>query len=189
MAFNRQKVIQVVNLILKKYDFRLNYTKLIKILYILDKEALRRWDVAVTGDSYCSMDNGPVLSNIYDLIMGRYDDETIQQYWENHFVKHGYDLVSINGDKIFDDELSRREEELIDSIDSQFHDKDYKYMIRYVHLKKLFPEWQDPQGSSIPLYKKDLLKSIGRTDEEIDEILEEENQLNQEEMYLISHYR
>ena len=46
----------------------MSYLKLIKMLYFLDREALLRWGRPVTTDRYVSMDNGPVVSRIYDLI-------------------------------------------------------------------------------------------------------------------------
>jgi uncharacterized phage-associated protein len=46
----------------------MSYLKLIKLLYVLDGEALLRWGRPVTTDRYVSMDNSPVFSRIYNLI-------------------------------------------------------------------------------------------------------------------------
>jgi len=46
----------------------MSYLKLIKLLYIIDREALLRWGRPLTGDRYVSMDHGPVLSQTLNLI-------------------------------------------------------------------------------------------------------------------------
>jgi hypothetical protein len=46
----------------KKYEHRLNYIKLIKLLYLADKESLKNSTHAITGDTYISMKNRHVLS-------------------------------------------------------------------------------------------------------------------------------
>ena len=47
---NIDKLIQIANYILKKYDFSLNYTKLIKELYLADRECIKRTGWSMTGD-------------------------------------------------------------------------------------------------------------------------------------------
>ena len=61
------KLIQTVSYLLKKYDYSLNYTKLIKELYLADRESIRRSGWSITGDSYRNLPYGPVLVNLYDL--------------------------------------------------------------------------------------------------------------------------
>lgn len=183
---NLNKAIQIVGYFLKKYNFKLNYTKLIKLLYITDKEALRRWDTPVSYDNYSSMPNGPVLSGIYDLVMGRHKNEIEQLRWDEVFQRDGYDLVSIREGEIRTDELSERETDLSDEIDAKFHDWTYSKLIRLTHNKKFFPEWEDPGDSSFPLSLHDVLKSVGREEEEIKEILEEERIFESEAEYFSS---
>jgi uncharacterized phage-associated protein len=47
------------------------YIKLIKLLYLADREALLRWGRPITTDRHVSMPKGPVVSQIYDLITRR----------------------------------------------------------------------------------------------------------------------
>jgi hypothetical protein len=85
MNFN--KLVQIVNYVLKKYDYRLNYTKLIKLVYIADRESLSCWGFAISGDNYCSAPKGPILSGLLDLIRERYQDEFKQVEWKTAFYK------------------------------------------------------------------------------------------------------
>ena len=59
-----KKVVQVVGYILSKYQGKLNYTKLIKMLYLADRESMRQTGYPITGDNYVSMPRGVVLSGM-----------------------------------------------------------------------------------------------------------------------------
>jgi hypothetical protein len=176
MNFN--KLVQIVNYVLAKYDYKLNYTKLIKLLYIADRESLRRWDFAISGDKYCSMEQGPVLSGLYDFIRDRNDVNQTQ--WNIFFFKNGYDLVSRIKKECSYDELSEAETEILDEIDNQFHDKDWKYLVNEVVHR--FPEWDKNaqiNKTSYPLNKETVLKNLGKSEEEIKSIIETEESLLQ----------
>ena len=64
---NLSKLIQVVYYLLKKYDYFLNYTKMIKILYLVDRTSLAELGETITGDEFYAMDNGPVLSKLRNV--------------------------------------------------------------------------------------------------------------------------
>jgi uncharacterized phage-associated protein len=178
-----EKLIQSVGYLLKKYDYRLNYTKLIKELYLADKISLRAINQTITGDVYVSMKNGPVLSGLYDLIKGQYKDSAVQMLWNSRFSTDGRDLLAVV-DRIPEGKLSRFEKETLDNIDKEFHAKSYGQMIEYVHDPAVCPEWKDPGLSSTPIKMKDILAGIGRGPEEIEWILEENRAFEEEEKIL-----
>ena len=112
--FNIEKLIQACNYLLKKSNGVQNYTKLIKLLYLADKESLKNSLQTITGDTYVSMDNGPVLSNLFDLIKGKYHGRA-QNLWDSRFIRDGYDLV-VATDRIPYGELSGFEMKILDDI-------------------------------------------------------------------------
>ena len=61
----------------------MNYMKLIKLLYLMDREALIRWSRPVTGAKYYSMRLGPVLSEVRDLLT-----EPTMPGQEGYWAKH-----------------------------------------------------------------------------------------------------
>src|SRR5229473_2225152 len=67
--FNQTKAAQAAAVFLRLRGNKMSYLKLIKLLYLLDRTALDRWERPVTGDRYVSMKLGPVLSNVRDLIV------------------------------------------------------------------------------------------------------------------------
>lgn len=68
LRFNERRATEAAARFRKLRGNRMSYLKLIKLLYLLDREALLRWGRPVTTDRYVSMDNGPVVSRVYDLI-------------------------------------------------------------------------------------------------------------------------
>ena len=181
--FNIEKLIQVCNYLVKKNNFSLNYTKLIKLLYLADKESLRQSLQTITGDAYASMNSGPVLSKLYDLIKGSYRKEPDQYLWNSRFTKNEYDLVAVT-DRIPQSELSVFEMQILDQIYEKFKDTDVGGMIQYCHNH--CPEWKFPDGSSIPIKPEEILQSIGKSPEEIDWILAETQAFENEERTFIS---
>lgn len=176
-----KKMIQMVHHLLLKYDFRLNYTKLIKLLYLADREALNRWDASITKDSYFALAQGPVLSGLYELIREKFPDPLSQAQWSSRFYSDGYDLVSTIREELPVDELSEREIALLDEIDSKFHGWTWNQLVDYVHDHEKFPEWEDPLGTSIPISVQKILECLGRSNEQIKTILENEQFFENEE--------
>jgi len=166
--FNEEKTTQVAALFIKKAGGELNYTKLIKLLYLTDREALRLWERPLSGDSYVSMPKGPVLSITFDLINYKADPKK-RSYWYRFIDKRKYD-VALKGNP-GTNELSKREIELINEIHDTYKNVDWGKMIDICH--KVCPEWQHPGDTSIPIRIEDILTNFDKTERDI-EILEEE---------------
>jgi uncharacterized phage-associated protein len=169
---------------MSKYDYQLNYTKLIKLIYLADRECLEKHGIAISGDTYCSMPQGVVLSGLYDFILDKADNDN-QKQWNACFVKDGYNLLSLIKDDKNHDELSRAQVRILDDVDRRFHDKDCWHLVDDV-IHKL-PEWDKRAkelNTSFPLEKSVILKKLGRSDDEIDELISLERCLDEmDELY------
>ena len=176
---NIEKLIQTSAYILSKYDGVLNYTKLIKILYLADRKSLAETGYSITCDTYVSMKDGPVLSGLYSLIKNRYSDKTTQYYWNSKFQTDNYDLHKIVS-FVSKGELSDFETKTLDEVDSRFHDSTYSQMIDFVHDSKNCPEWKQT-FSSIPLPEEEIMKNIGFSDEDIKIFQEEKEYYSKED--------
>jgi uncharacterized phage-associated protein len=186
-TFDIKKAVQIINHLLGRNRGTINYTKLIKLLYIADREYLSLYDATITGDKYVSMENGPVLSEIYNLIMGRTTNKHDQLYWDGFFCRNAYDLTKVHDNRLPTDALSPAEIEILDTIQARFKRKNYSKMIEYVHNKDLFPEvkWEEARQSSLPLAVEDILRNLGRSEEEINAI-EKETAIQKNEAAIIS---
>jgi len=166
--FNSKKTTQVVCRLLHKSDGKMNYMKLIKELYIIDRVCLDKWNRSVTGDIYFSMGKGPVLSNVLNKIHSQAIED---EYWDKYVKRSGIYDISLKTDKIRSEELSAREKKVIDEIFAQFEDFNQWQIVDWCHDN--LSEWKDPKGGRAQIFIKDILKALGKTKEEIKEIEEE----------------
>jgi uncharacterized phage-associated protein len=165
ILFNTEKATAVAAFLLKLRGGRMSYLKLIKLLYLADREALHRWGFSVTTDRYVSMDHGPVVSNIYDLIT---IDEEMKPFWSKYISPPlgDYEVELRTGD-IPENQLSRAEEKLLVEIFGTYGTWNRWKLRDYTHD---LPEWRDPSGSSLPITVSEILKAQGVTDSEVEKI-------------------
>src|ERR1035441_10218808 len=114
LLFNEAKATQAATQFLRLRGGRISYIKLIKLLYLADREALIRWGCPITTDRYVSMDIGPVVSRIYDLIRDEPPPSFVRVWLKfiSHPDNYKVRLLSDPGNS----ELSSRERELIDEV-------------------------------------------------------------------------
>ena len=149
----------------------MNYMKLIKLLYLVDREALRRWGRPVTTDCFVSMDRGPVLSEILDRI-NHGSPPNAPTVWSGLISEPShYSVALVSNGAPPDDELSQAEEHLIDDVFAAHGGRSPWALVDFVHQ---LPEWKDPHGSAIPIEYGDVLSAVGKTELEIEQI---ENEL------------
>lgn len=79
--FREDKAIQAAALFIKLRGGRISHLKLMKLLYIAEREALIRWRRPIIFDSYVSMDLGPVPSRTLNLMHGEGKDTVA---WDNY---------------------------------------------------------------------------------------------------------
>jgi uncharacterized phage-associated protein len=169
VPFNEAKLTEAAALFLALGNRRMNYMKLIKLLYLADREALLRWGRPITTDCYVSMDRGPVLSRALDFITEG-NEPGVTSRWLNHISPPSNYEVSLTTD-CDREELSVAEEDLIREIYAQLGHMDQWQLVRYVH--DYCGEWQNPDGSAIPITYADILRAGNKDESEINAIKEE----------------
>lgn len=179
--FDLKKIAQIVNYILKHTEYgSISYMKLIKELYIADKKALKELGSTISGDKYYSLPRGPILSKTFDLIKGNNKDSL----WSSLFFNEGYDIKLLQDNNLGVDELSDAEIEILDFVFNKYKNKDKWEMVELTHE---FKEWQDPKKvgkKRLPLHYKDIMESIGWSDNEIADYLKEEKSYKEDEEIL-----
>ena len=166
-AFNERKATQAAAHLLSLHGQRLNYTVLIKLLYLADRTALVERGLPITGDRMVSMPHGTVLSMILDCINagGMVEDSP----WATAISPpDGYDVRLL--DDPGSDELSRYEIELLDQINQTYGHLNWWQLRQITHA---LPEWQDPQGSSSPIAPEEILRAEGKSPQEIERFAQE----------------
>ena len=165
LPFNERKATQTAAYLLSIHGGRMEYIKLIKLLYLADREALIRWGRPITTDRHVSMPKGPVVSQIYDLISEE-PQPGVESFWHDHIETIAPWSVRVVADPS-NDELSRAEEGLLDEIHKLHGGKDRWQLVRETHD---IPEWVDPNVSSLPIEYRDILLAGNKSLGEIAEI-------------------
>ncbi len=98
----------------KKDDRRISIFELLKTMYAAEREALATWHRPITGDSFCSMPKGVVLSRTYDLMKGRVMGTNSDMVkWSQHFSPREGNDVRLLAEPDYE-YLSKRETEALD---------------------------------------------------------------------------
>ncbi len=166
--FHPEKAVEAAAILLKLHGKPMKYLGLLKMLYIADRVALQRMEQPITGDHCVSMDYGPVLSGVYDLIKGQAVDDALP-LWSKFISPPKEHFVSLIADPGNED-LCEEEEEIIQQVYENFGHLDPFDVAQWTHN---LPEWQNPNGSAIPISVEDILKNVGKSNEEIQEIQQE----------------
>ena len=169
--FNERKVAQMAAFFLDKRGDQMSHLKLMKMLYLADRESLRVHGISMSGDCMVSMPHGPVLSMTLNLMDG--DTKAQPDGWDRLVSdKANYEL-SLKSPILIDDldELSKADIEILESIWDQFG-KMSRWDIRdYTH--EHCKEWKDPHGSSMPISFKSLFRAVGLSEAEAEAMAEQ----------------
>ena len=160
LMFSERKAAQMAAFFLGQHpEGKLPHLKLMKLLYLSDREAIKAFGLPISGDRLVSMPHGPVLSQTLNFMDG--DIESQPGGWEdwisdkeNHelSLRHPFNLKTL-------DELAPAEIDVLKSVWEQFGAMD-KWEIRdWTHQN--CAEWQDPKGSSYPIQYETLARAVG----------------------------
>lgn len=169
---------------LYKANGKLEVLKLMKLLYLAERESFLRFGESLTGDALVSMPHGPVLSMTLDFINGGH--ESIPNGWATWITDREDRMLALRDPSM----LRTPEQDLLALSDSDLEVLEFvwgKYGhysawdLRNMTHNGLCPEWEDPHGSSRPIPIKKLLSVLGYREEQAVEImgrLEEQAYIN-----------
>jgi len=168
--FDEAKTTQMAAQLLQRQQGTMNYMKLLKLLYFIDREALSRWNRPVSFDRYYSLPHGQILSNTLNLISeGVPPGDEAKSYWLQHIsAPAGYDIQLKS--EVASDKLSKAEMALIEEIFDRYGKYD-QWELEKLHHQ--LPEYIDPEGSRVRIEYQDILKALGKTDAQISTVLQE----------------
>ena len=144
----------------------INVLKLMKLLYLADREFLRRHGQSMTLDVAYSLPHGPVLSKTMELINGFADEEEnkIWSEWIGDRANHTVALQRALPEK--PSHLCPAGNKVLQSIWEEFGAMNQWQLRDYTHDH--CPEWTDPTASptnSVRIKDVDVLRAVGYDDE------------------------
>jgi len=174
LGFRPKKTIQAAAYLLRKEPGgRMNYMRLLKILYLADRESIRVRKEQICGGRVYAMLQGPVISPVLDMIKGSDPESYV---WDRFIDRCGFD-VAIRSENPGVSELSRAELRILDQIAEAHQGQDEWALVKWCHdnlpeYQKNDPEIAGLQRKLIPL--DDMLEAIGSHSSK-DEIVSQAN--------------
>ena len=165
-VFDERRAAQAAARLLDKHGGTMPYIKLIKLLYLADRESLIETGAPITGDRFFSLRHGPVLSRVLDLIKD--DCPAEDSVWHGYVARKRFDARLVGP---ADNEwLSERTMGILDGVfDAYGCLKEWDVVARTHAL----PEWKDPGNTSIPIEPEDILRYNDFTEAEIERVAEQ----------------
>ncbi|MFP3544625.1 Panacea domain-containing protein [Rhizobium sp. SIMBA_035] len=168
MSYDPKKAAQLIaSLIIKTGSNSINVLKAVKLVYLVDRESIRRYGFPVLDETRVSMPRGPVNSTTYSHINGEYDLEecgwsAILQDRADHKIA----LADQNMTTDDLDELSDADLACVDAVWAEFGQMGKWDLVEWTHNPKNVPEWEDPDGGSTVIPLQRILHSVGVQDAE-----------------------
>ncbi len=159
--FDVRKAARVAAYFARATGGRINVLKLVKIIYLADREFAARYDEPMIDDHWVSMDHGPVNSGTLDMVNGMGGPHPD---WDAFIgPREGFDvpLAGTLTEADFD-ELSEADIQVLSSVWGRFGSMTQYEMRDYMHQH--CPEWENPHGSSTPIPYSRVLKFLGKQD-------------------------
>jgi uncharacterized phage-associated protein len=158
-TFNEKKATQAAGRLLERAGNRMSAMKLVRMLYLADREAIVRWGRPITTDRFVFLKHGPVLSQVSSLLAEGDDPRLEPSLWGAHITRPRDGAVDLQGTLDFR-QLSDGELEVLDEI-AQRYEASTSWEL--ADLTRGLPEWQDPHGGAIPFGIQDILTAQART--------------------------
>jgi uncharacterized phage-associated protein len=157
LRFHFERALQASAYLLRLDGKRMACLRLLKLLYIADREWLAETGESITGDRACAMKYGPVLSNVYDLIKGNGSKAGV---WDDHIHKEGsaIELVADPGRGEFSKGIVNK----LTEVTERYRQLDDWELSERTHE---FPEWTRhfrPEGGSATIPWPDILEAQGK---------------------------
>ena len=174
--FREDKATQAACILIQNEGGAINYMKLIKLMYIADQKRLLERGRPITFDAYYSLDRGPILSKTLDLITSGVAPG-VESVWMRYISAPENYRVKLNKCDFLIDVLSEAEIFTLKQTYKELGHLDQWKLADWSHEN--FDEWQDPEGSAIPIKYHDILIRGGKTEMEAAEIEKEIEALGQ----------
>lgn len=169
--FTASKVAQMSAFFANKQGGTIKVLKLIKLLYLSDRESINQHGSPISFDVLMSMQYGPVLSKTLDLLNG-FVQGSDSDTWAEWFDSRDNNDVALKRKVERDslDEISDIDLDILNSVWCSFGKMNQFQLVDYTHAN--CKEWKDPNGSSSLIEDRAILKALNKSEDEINEFSE-----------------
>ncbi len=168
MEFQFEKSLQAAAFLLELEGGSMDYIRLLKLLYIAERESLAQEAAPITGDICKAIRFGPVLSTVYEIIMDRHWRSA---EWEGFIKLKGYSVHVVADPGRAN--LSACVIDKLQEVSRRYRDMNNWDLVEATHK---FPEWikNYPEGRPGVIPVEDILEAMQAEAGTLEVIREEE---------------
>lgn len=165
MQYNERKAAQMAVFFIRKEGGQIELLKLMKLMYLAERESYKRHGEPISGDVLVSMQHGPVLSITLDHANSFVD--SVEDGWEDWISDREDHLLALkkDGELLY---LSDADEAILESVWNQYSGLSASQLRNHTHAE--CPEWEDPGYSSSRIPPERLFKVLGFDAETVDDL-------------------
>ncbi len=160
--FNERKAAQVATWFLRQGTGNMAHLKLIKLMYLAEREAMSQYGALITGDRFVSMDHGPVPSLTLSFLNG--EKRNGDDGWDKWVCDKAEHQVALKdrAKTAALDELSKAELDILAQVWVRFGHMNKWELVELLHNPSHCAEWKDPDGSSDPITYEQIFLALGK---------------------------
>lgn len=175
MNYSEKKAAQIAAYFIYREGGQIEILKLMKLMYLAERESISEYGEPMTGDRLVSMPHGPVLSCTLDHVNNFIESgDGGWNYWIKDRENH---ILALKIEENLPDillELSEADIAILDDTFKEFGGMSSFELRDYTHDKCI--EWEDPDYSSSPIPYSRVLKCVGYSPEATAEITQKINE-------------
>ncbi len=152
-----RKAAQICAYFAKQSGESIEKLKLIKLIYLAEREFIKRYGHPMLYDEMFSLPHGPVCSNTLNGINGEIDQENWAEFIDKRNNRDISSLIDAQRNEL--DEISDAEMDVLDAIWESFGWMSAPQIRNYTH--KNCPEYTELQRGRLPISYKEIFEAIG----------------------------
>ena len=149
---NERKVTDAVARLIERSGKDVDYLRIVKLIYLADRESILKRGIPIVGGKYFSMPLGPVISEVMDFVQQR----NAPRWKEVISPRRGNALNLMSGTRY--DSLTSSEIGILDSTVEKFSEMSTEALVEWCH--KNCPEYEEvASGGCKPIAIESMLQA------------------------------
>ena len=160
--YKEEKSAQIAAFFVEREGGKIPHLKLIKLMYIADRMSMEKTGFPMTYDRMKSLPHGPILDQTLNFIDSK--PTPMPESWAKFLEKECRHTLTLHEEMEFSS-LSLNDIDILNDVYDTYGHLG-KYALRdLTHDPLHFPEWRDPNGSSLPIHYEDIFLAVGDSNE------------------------
>ena len=156
VTFYLEKAIQATGLLLRLAGGRASKMRVLKLLYIAERESLKASGRPICGGRLVAMDYGPLNSQILSAIQG--DAQDLYSEWDSYFDNDSHDIVLKKDPGL--GKLTKFEVATLREIHSRMAGWSDGQIVDFCHTLTEYRKNEPPEGSRREITWEDMLDAL-----------------------------